>query len=149
MKAHRVGVVEETALDGYHYASSFAVGIRSGDTRSSEQWVRSMFENASAPVQTFVLFGWKNLLQLRLGPKSSSDYVLGWKVTSTTPEVIVLDVQSPLLQVRKVLRVEASRVVTTTCVRYDLWAARVIWAMVAPVHHRTEPFLLGRAGSLA
>lgn len=146
MAAHRVEVTEENgALANPDYASAFAVTTAGGDARSPEQWIRDAFEGAPRAVRAFVLVGWRLFLGLQLGPPRSPAHVLGWKIASTAPDSIALEVRSALVAARKVLRVESSRVVMTTFVRYERRAGRAIWSALAPIHHRTEPYLLGRA----
>lgn len=148
MRASRVAVAEENdTLSKSDYASAFAARIIGTDDRSPEQWVRDTFEGAPRPLRWFVRVGWRYVLGFRLGPRPSPAHVLGWKIVSTTPEAIKLEVQSPLVTALKVLRVEDSRVVMTTFVRYERKSARAVWSAIAPVHHRTEPYLLGHAAS--
>lgn len=146
MGAHRVDVtVESGALANPDYASTFAVTASQSDARSAEQWIRDTFEGAPRAVRSFVVIGWRYLLGLQLGPPRSPAHVLGWKIVASSPDSIVLEVRSALVTACKVLRVESSRVVTTTFVRYERRAGRAVWSALAPVHHRTEPYLLGRA----
>jgi Protein of unknown function (DUF2867) len=63
------------------------------------------------------------------------------------PDATVLDLQSPLVTAQKVVRLETARVVMTTFVRYERPAGRALWSAVTPIHHRTEPYLLGRAAA--
>jgi hypothetical protein len=129
------------------YASAFEVTITDREFRSPEQWARATFEGAPATMRWFILFGWRFVMHFRLGPRPSSTHVLGWNIVSAAPEIIVLEVRSAIATAHKVVRVEPSRVVMTTFVRYERRSARAIWSMVAPVHHRTEPYLLGHAAS--
>jgi len=73
--------------------------------------------------------------------------VSGWKVRDDRPGGIILEVQSWLLTADKEIRVANGSVRMTTFVRYRRGMGRVIWTLVAPVHHRTEPYLLGYAAS--
>jgi hypothetical protein len=148
IRARRVEVTE--GLDNLvtpDYASAFEAKITPTDTRSPEQWVRAIFEDAPRALQWFVVAGWKYGLGFRLGPRPSPSHVLGWTILTATPEAITLEALSPLVTAHKVLRIESTRVVMTTFVRYERRPARTIWSAAAPVHHRTEPYLLGHAAS--
>jgi hypothetical protein len=146
--ARRVEVTEEIdTLAAPDYASAFEVAIVGADARSAEQWVRATFEGAPRALRRFVVVGWKYGLGFRLGPSSSPAHVLGWKIVTNTPDSIILELRSALMTAHKVLRVESSRILTTTFVRYERRTARALWSLVAPVHHRTEPYLLGHAAS--
>jgi hypothetical protein len=148
VRAHRVEVTDESdTLAEPDYASSFEVAIADTDVRSAEQWVRATFEGAPRALRWLVALGWRYFLGFRLGPRPSPAHVLGWRIATDTPDSILLELQSPFMTAHKVLRVEGSRVLTTTFVRYERRPARALWSVVAPIHHRTEPYLLGHAVS--
>jgi hypothetical protein len=152
LRAHRVDMSTEASSEELRsfarpdYASAFAVPAQ-GTDQTAEQWARTMFEGAPAVVRWVLAFGWKYVLRFRLGPSASSDHVLGWKITARTPDSIVLELRSPLMTAEKILRTEDSRTFTMTLVRYERRFARALWLVAAPVHHRTEPWLLGRSVS--
>jgi hypothetical protein len=150
-RAHRVEVTEEVragnTLAEPDYSGAFEVLITRTDARSPEQWARATFEGAPRAVRWCVVLGWRMALGLRLGPPASPDHVLGWKIVTTAPDAIVLEAQSALVTARKVLRIEDSRVILTTLVRYERRGAGAVWSAITPIHHRTEPYLLGRAAS--
>ena len=127
--------------------SAFEVAIAPGDNRTPEQWARSVFENAPAVIRSFVEFGWRYILGLRLGPRSSPEHVSGWTVRDTGPGVIRLEVHSWLLTATKEIQVANSTVRISTVVRYERRLGRVVWTLVTPVHYLTEPYLLGHAAS--
>jgi hypothetical protein len=109
-----------------------------------------VFEDAPRLLRSFMVSGWIVGLGLRLGPRGSRSYVLGWSIVSNTPEVIVLGVGSFMITARLVVRVAESTVVHATFVRYERRPAKVIWPVAAVIHRRVIPFLLrnaaGRAG---
>jgi hypothetical protein len=147
-RARRVDVTEDGAtLSPSNYASAFEVSASGGDGRSPEQWARAAFEGAPRAMQWFILAGWRSVMWFRLGPRPSPDHVMGWAIVARAPDAITLEVRSALATARKVVRVDASRVVMTTFVRFEWWAGKAIWSAIAPVHHRTEPYLLGHAAS--
>lgn len=144
--ARRVDVTEDIQDLGRHeYSSAFAVTVIPRTSSPPEQWARAAFEQAPRALGSLVWFGWKHLLRFQLGPRSSPSHVLGWKIVGRAPGEITLEVRSVLLTAHKVVRVEDSRVIMTTFVRYERQMGRFVWSAIAPVHHRTEPYLLGRA----
>jgi hypothetical protein len=144
--AHRIAVTEDDHdIGAYAYASSFQVTGIVHSARSPEQWARAAFEEAPQAMRWFVKFGWVHVLRLRLGPLQSSTHVLGWRIVSDSTERIVIEAHSPLVTAVKVVRVGHSSVTMTTFVRYERPGGRAVWASVTPVHHRTEPYLLGHA----
>jgi hypothetical protein len=147
MSARRVEVAEAGTLPGAGYASAFEIARRATDTRSPEQWARAAWEGAPRPVRWFLVVAWKAGLGLRLGPRPSPDHVLGWAKVSATPEVVVLESRSMFMSARNVVRIDASRVVWTTLVRFEKGPARALWSLAAPVHHRMIAYLLERASA--
>ncbi len=129
------------------YATAFAAHVVDAGTSSAEQWARRILEDAPPILRWFVFIGWKFVLRLRLAPRGAPGAVAGWTITRTTPDSITLEVKSSLVTARKVLNVEANRLTLTTYVWYERSAGRVVWAAIAPVHHRIEPLLLTLAGS--
>jgi hypothetical protein len=151
-RARRIDVGDQArafdTLAEPHYAAAWEVATADGDTRDAEQWARATFEDAPPALRRFIMTGWIAGLRLRLGPRASPDHVLGWRIVTTTPEVIILSVQSALIGTAHfVLNLEGSRVLLTNFVRYEKPAARPIWATVQPLHHQIVPYLLGHAAS--
>ncbi len=152
VRARRVGVTAEVravgTLAGRDYAAAWEVMVAGGDTRSAEQWVRATFEGAPRALRVFIVVGWTAGLGLRLGPRPSADHVLGWKIVTKAPDLIVLSVPSVMLgTAHLLLRVEEPRVVLASFVRYEKRGARALWLVVTPLHHRILPYLLGHAAS--
>jgi hypothetical protein len=120
-----VRVLDTLTDPSYTYACEIATSAT--DQRSAEQWARAVQEGGPVLLRWFIVFGWIVALRLRLGPRSSPELVLGWKVLSTTPTAIVLGVESFMLSAHLVVCVQDSRVVHATFVRYKRWPARIIW----------------------
>jgi Protein of unknown function (DUF2867) len=147
-RAHRVDVTEKTtAPEAPDFASAFEVAISQPNDRSSEDWARTVFEQAPRALRSFVLFGWRYVLGLRLAPVGTPDQVAGWRVVDRQPDAITLEARSRLMTARKVVRLKSSQLLVTTFVQYDRPMARMLWPVVVPIHHRTEPRLLAHAVS--
>ncbi len=141
-----MAVTEDVGGSGaHHYASAFEATIPDRVSLSPEQWARATFEDVPSPIGWFVSFGWKYVLGFRLGPRSSPVHVCGWTIATRTTDAVVLEVHSSSLTAYKVVRTQSCRVTMTTFVRYERRMGRMAWSAVAPVHHRTEPYLLGHA----
>jgi hypothetical protein len=152
-RARRVPVVAEEPLigsDRYDYADAFEIQVREPDARSAEQFARCALAEAPWPVRWTIWIAHRHLLRLRLGPGSSSDHLLGWKIVTSQPDVIHLSAESPLLG-RGVLvgrRVDSTCMVITTYVFYTHSApGRVVWKIAGPLHRRIAPYLLERAAT--
>lgn len=98
-------------------------------------------------MRTFVVFGWRFVLGLRLGPSASPDYVAGWTIRDCGPTILTLEARSWLLDAEKEIQVANGMVCVSTFVNYRRRLGRAVWALVAPVHHRTEPYLIAHAVS--
>lgn len=151
MSVQRVAVAEKTraanTLANPDYASAFhapfpAAGL---DHRSPEQWARAVFEEAPPPVRWFLLFGWRIILGLRLGPLHSPDHILGWQIASTATDSLTLELDSRLISAHNILEIDPTGLRWTTFVHYRSRPARLVWATVLPFHNVAIPFTLKRA----
>jgi hypothetical protein len=151
VRARRIKVTEELrAVDTLaepDYAAAWEVPLTGAHTRSAEQWARATLEDAPRALRGFIVAGWVAVLGLRLGPRPSADHVLGWRYVADGADCIILEEPFRSGTAHNVVRVESSRVLFATFVRYDSWGGRALWATVAPLHHRIIPYLLGRAAS--
>lgn len=134
------------ALADSDYSRAFDVTVASAGSRSPEQWARNIFEDAPSVLRGLVLIGRRAVLGLRLGPRTSPDYVLRWKIVTRASDAVTLEPQSALMTARKVVRVEGSHVIVTTSVNYERPLGRVVWSLVRPVHRVLEPRFLARVG---
>jgi hypothetical protein len=129
------------------YASAFAADFPNADATSPEQWARITLEGAPRALRWFVLFGWKAVLRLRVEPPGAPGTVCGWRIRAITANAITLEVDSSLVVAHKVLEVSQDRLTFTTYVRYERTLGRILWAVIAPIHHLVEPLLLTMATS--
>jgi hypothetical protein len=148
-RAHRVAAALETpATDNPpDYRDAFEVPTDRTDTRTPEQWARAVFESAPRPVRWFLLLGWRGVLGLRLGPRPSSNHVLGWRIAETSPEAVRLELRSAFMTAQLILRVASSTAVLTTHVYYTRRLAHPLWTAAGLIHRQMIPYLLGRAAS--
>ena len=149
-RAHRVAATLETRTTDNppDYRDAFEVPTDRTDTRTPEQWARAVFESAPRKSRWFLLLGWRGVLGLRLGPRPSSDHVLGWRIVETSPEAVRLELRSAVMTAHLILRVASSTAVLTTHVYYTRPLAHPLWAAVGLIHRQMIPSLLGRAASL-
>jgi hypothetical protein len=151
VRARRVEVPDEIrALDtllSRDYAAAWAAEVTDGEGCSAERWARATFEDAPHALRAFIVAGWTSFLGLRLGPRDSPDHVLGWRIVTDAPELIILESQFRFGTAHNLVRVDDSRVLLATFVRYEKRGGRTAWSVAAPLHHRIVPYLLGRAAS--
>jgi hypothetical protein len=152
-QARRTEVVAPDLLAGrasYDYADAFEIELPEGETRSPEQLFRAALDNASW-VQRWVPTVHRHVLRIRLGPMSSPDHILGWRIVSSDADVLHLEAVGPLI--RGVIvgrRTPTSTGVFTTFVFYvKRTPARAVWAIVGPLHRRIALYLLERGVATA
>lgn len=148
VRARQVEVLVPEPLiggDAYDYADAFAIQLSEAETRSPEQLFRAALDNDSW------MLGWvplvhRHLLRFRLGPQSSPDHLLGWRIVRSDPGVVQLEAAGPLL--RGVIvgrRASPSTAVFTTFVFFvKRIPARAVWAITAPLHREVAPHLMER-----
>ena|SRR5579885_1680466 len=127
------------------FCCAYEIDVASNDQRSPEEWARSAWEGASAPLRWFMVIGWKFVLGLRLGPRSSTDHMLGWRIVERTPELTVCQLDSSFLHATNSFRRSDGRLVWSTFVFYDRPIARVIWPPVSLIHRLLVRVSLRRA----
>ncbi len=149
IRVRRIAVVRETRATGNspNYKDMFEVSIPDTDTRTAEQWVRAIFEDAPRPVRWFLLLGWRGVLGLRLGPRTSPDHILGWPIVTREPDAVCLELHSTLLKSQLALNLAGATAVWSTRVYYTWPLARPLWAAVGVIHRQMVPRLLRRAAS--
>jgi Protein of unknown function (DUF2867) len=139
----RTLMLEEIPDADYICAFEFPRSAR--DRRTAEQWAQAVFEDPPMPVRTFLTLGWRIVLGLRLGPRPAKDHVLGWRIRSAQPDLLVLEAASHLITAHNVVQVDDTRVVWTTFVGYHNFVGRVAWALTVPFHIAVIPRLLRHA----
>jgi hypothetical protein len=138
-----------SSLAGYHYdyTDSFKAETPVGEDRTPEQWARAVFEDAPRPVRWLLITGFRFGLGLRFGPRTSTEYVLGWAIIDRQPDSITLESASWFLTSRLLYRTQESCVSVSTHVRYDNAIAKAIWPPVSILHRQIVPRLLRQAAT--
>jgi hypothetical protein len=131
----------------YDYADAFEIDLPQAETRSPGELFRATVDDASFMPLVVLAHRW--VLRFRLGPLSSPDHLFGWRLVASEPDVIRLEADRPMMRGIIIGRRESrSTAVLTTYVTYvRRGPARVIWALVGPVHRGVAPHLLERAAS--
>ena len=129
------------------YTDRFEVVIPGTDTWTAEHWLRMIFEDAPRPVRWFLLLGWRWVLGLRLGPRPSSEHILGWRIVSRKAGKARLELDSMLMKVQLTLQLSSSTATWHTNISYTHPLARPLWAAVGVIHRQVIPYLLKCAAS--
>jgi hypothetical protein len=146
-RARRCAVPAAEPLIGgsdFDYADSFEIRLRPTDSRSPEQAFRTALDRAPV-IRMLVPPVHRYVLGMRLGPLSSSEHLLGWKIVVSTAELVHLEAVSPLAHGHIVGRNTGETASFTTYLFYTRPAvARTIWTLVSPLHRAVAPYLLQR-----
>jgi hypothetical protein len=148
-RARRVDVPEHILtsdnLDEPNFTCAFEIDKEPSDTRTAEEWMRAMLEGAGFALRSFILSGWAGALRLRLGPRPSTAYILGWKILSTMAMKVTIGVEGSMLSAHQVVQCQDSKVVHVTIIHFNRSTAKAVWAIAAPIHVRTIPHLMTQA----
>ncbi|MEZ0349314.1 DUF2867 domain-containing protein [Mycobacterium sp. pR1184] len=130
----------QTASD---YTDVFEVPMSPGDTRTAEQ----MFRDALRDERGGGAVSWIHRHVLRFQLHSSTDHLIGWQIVQSDPDELVLTAGGPLMRGELTLRRRDGRRATlTTRVHYRRrLSARMVWAVIAPLHRVVAPRLMQRA----
>jgi hypothetical protein len=146
-QAQRVEVDEDLVDGPYDYADAFEVRVAEPDARTAEEWLRSGLEGAPGALRGVIVFAHRFVLGLRLGPRTSPDHILGWRIEENRPELTRLGASSPFMRgVIVAQRLDPTRARLTTFGLYTRPVpGRLIWAVAGPLHRRVAPYLMERA----
>ncbi|HET6965614.1 MAG TPA: hypothetical protein VFH58_12635 [Acidimicrobiales bacterium] len=127
------------------FACGYAVAIAAGDGRSTEHWARAAWEGAPTALRWFMLAGWRFVLGLHLGPRGSSEHILGWQIVENRPDETVCRLRSGFLTAYNTFRRVDERLVWSTFVAYERPIAKFIWPPVSLLHRPLVRIALRRA----
>ena len=136
--------------DRYDYADAFEIRMPEPDTRTAEELGRFALEKAPWAIRWTIWIAHRYLLRFRLGPRSSPEHILGWRILASEPGLIHLEAVSPLLRGVIVGRKpDPTCSVITTYVFYKRPVARFLMRIAGPLHRRIAPYLMERAAGSA
>lgn len=138
-----------STLPRVDYEDAFLLDIGHVEKRTVEQWARATFENAPIAWRRFLPWAWL-ALGLRHGPASSKQFVLGWEVRHSTPDLVLLGADSRIgLPAELLFERKQHMLLFATFVHQKNVFARGLWAGVAPVHRQVVRYLLSHTVSAA
>ena len=115
--------LQDPALGGAHfdYADCFEMSADTPEERSMESLARAALQGGPLALRVAILVAHRLVLRFRLGPLSSADHVLGWRIVTSAPDHVVLEADGPLMRGVLVGRKTGPRVtVLRTFVMYRL-----------------------------
>src|SRR5437870_7051907 len=129
------------------YVDLFTVTTSEATSKSPEEWARAALEDAPS-ARRFAFIPWRILLQLRLGPRHSPDYVHGWKIADRGDDWIRIEAASWFMTARAVVQVDEREVSGALFVSYDRRLADIVWPSVS-IEHRHAMSDIRRLAALA
>ena len=150
LSIRRMFDLQDPALGGadFDYADCFEMRAAAPEERSMESLARAALEDVPLVLRGVILVAHRFILRFRLGPLSSAEHVLGWRIVTSAPDHVVLEADGPLIRGVMVGRNTGPSVtVLRTFVMYRQPAARHVWSVVGVLHRRVAPYLLRRAAA--
>jgi hypothetical protein len=143
-KARRIEPPAPYLDTGADYADAFEIRIGEDDSRTAEQAFRDALGAEPGAIERLVLWTHRHVLRFRLCPITSSDHVIGWKVVHSDPDQFVLTTDGSLMRGQLALRRQADRhaVLTTQLFYRHRATARIVWAVIGPMHRAIAPRLI-------
>jgi hypothetical protein len=125
------------------YADAFEVTVDRTDARTAEEIVRTGLSRVAPTRFSALLLAHRHVLGFRLGPASSPDHVMGWRLVTSEPDLCRLEADGPMMAGTMIARrVDPVTARLTTFVRYRNPVAKIIWAVCGPIHRRAAPQLM-------
>lgn len=136
-------------LVGADYLDAFELLGLPADSKPPEVVARLALEQASWATRTAIRAAHRFALALRLQAAGAPGHLLGWRVTESSDDRVVLRADSPLLSATLLLRRRAagSMQLLTALTYARPRVARPLWRVVGPAHRWIAPRLLERAAS--
>lgn len=139
-----------TAVTGSDYSDIFEAPLAPGDDRSAKELYVAGVESMPVWLGIVVFVAHRYVLRFRLAPIGAPDHLMGWKVVDADHDTIRLGASGPLIDGVLVARRSRSAAALETAVTYRRPVlARLVWAVVGPVHRRVGPYLIRRATASA
>jgi hypothetical protein len=125
------------------YADAFEIVIPESDVRGAEQAFRDGLAAEAGVLGRLVLRVHRHVLRFRLGPFASSDHAIGWRIVRSDHDEVVLTTDGPLMRGQLTLRrVDARATLVTELFFHRKTAARIVWAVVGPLHRALAPAVM-------
>jgi hypothetical protein len=118
------------------YADLFTARANGVSEQTAEEWARAALEGAPDHLRLAALLAQRLLLGLRLGPLSSPNYILGWKITERGNDWVRIEAASWMMAASLVFKVDEVGLSVATFVRYDRRLAAFIWPPLSTVHRK-------------
>jgi hypothetical protein len=128
------------------YMDLFTATTNEASEKTAEDWARAVLEGAPYYIRLGV-FGvaWRFPLGLRLGPRRSPDYIIGWKIAARGEDWVRIEAASWMMTASLVFKADEERLSWASFVRYDRRLAALVWPPGSIVHRKVGLALMRRA----
>jgi hypothetical protein len=127
------------------YLDLFTATTNEASEKPAEDWARVVLEGAPDYLRLAVLLAQRLLLGLRLGPRPSPDYILGWKIAARGDSWVRIEAASWMMTASLVFKVDEVGLSMATFVRYDRRVAALVWPPGSIIHRKMGLALMRRA----
>jgi len=127
------------------YVDLFTARTNEASEKSAEDWARVALEEAPDHLRLAVVLAQRLVLGLRLGPRRSPDYILGWKIADRGDSWVRTEAASWMMTASLVFKVDEAELSVATSVRYDRRMAALVWPPISIVHRKVGLALMRRA----
>ena len=141
------GARNRSTLANVNYEDAFLVETGAVRGWTGEDWARAVLEGAPEVTRAGLVRGWR-ALGLRLGPIRSEEFVLGWEVRRSTPDLVLLGSTGRFgLSGELLFESRRDSLLFATFVQLDNPATHAIWRCIAHHHRGVVRHLLGQAAA--
>jgi len=141
------GARNRSTLAQVNYEDAFLVETGAVRGWTGEDWARAVLEGAPEGTRAGLVRGWR-ALGLRLGPIRSEEFVLGWEVRRSTPDLVLLGSTGRFgLSGELLFEPRRDSLLFATFVQLDNPATHAIWRCIAHRHRGVVRQLLGQAAA--
>jgi hypothetical protein len=127
------------------YLDLFTATTNGASERPVEDWARAVLEGGPGYLRLGVFVAQRFLLGLRLGPRRSPDYILGWKIADRGDSWVRIEAASWMMTASLVFKVDETRLSMATFVRYDRRLASLVWPPGSILHRKLGLAVMDRA----
>jgi hypothetical protein len=129
------------------YQDAFLVETDAVPDRTSEQWARALLENVPTITRNVISTAWF-ALRLQLDSTPSNQFLLGWEVRRSTPDVALLGCSSRLGLSAEMLFVrQQDALLYASFLQLHTPIARAVWGALSPLHRQTARSIFRQAFS--
>jgi hypothetical protein len=127
------------------YLDLFTATTNKAPEKPAEAWARVVLESAPYYIDLGVFVAQRLLLGLRLGPRRSPDYVIGWKIAARGHGWVRIEAASWMMTASLVFKVDEVGLSMAVFLRYDRRMAALVWPPISLAHRKVGLALMRRA----